>query len=77
LLEAAMRTAGIAIEPASVLIRTDGLSVAVTVEAVPAAAAATARTLIAQIAADAGIHPDQLGEPGEASVRPGWRTPPR
>ncbi len=73
LLEAAMRAAGIAVEPASVLIRTDGLTVTVTVHDTRAAAASTARARIGQLAAHAGVDPDELGRPGDATVRPGWR----
>jgi len=73
LLEAAMGAAGIDAEPASVLIRTDGLTVAVTVHEVRSTAADTARALISHLAACAGIHPHHLGHPGDATVRPGWR----
>jgi len=72
-LEAAMRAAGVDVEPASVLIRTDGLTVAVTVHEVRSTAADTARALISHLAACAGIHPHHLGHPGDATVRPGWR----
>ena len=73
LLEAAMRGAGIDIEPASVLIRTDGVTVTVTVHDTRAAAADTARARIGQLAARAGIDPAELGRPGDTTVRPGWR----
>jgi len=73
LLEAAMRSAGIEVEPASVLIRTDGLTVTVTIHDTRAAAVDTARARIGQLAAHAGVDPDDLGLPGDATVRPGWR----
>jgi len=76
-LEAAMRAAGIDVEPASVLIRTDGLTVTVTVTVTVhdtrASAAGTARARIDQLATHAGMHPDELGRPGEVVVHPGWR----
>ena len=72
-LEAAMRAAGIDVEPGSVLIRTDGLTVTVTVHDTRAAAADTARARIGQLAAHAGVDPAELGRPGDVTVRPGWR----
>ena len=75
-LEAAISAAGVSVVPASVLIRTDGLTVTVTVQDTRAAAAGTALALIGGLAAAAGIAPGELGRVGEVTVRPGWRPTP-
>jgi hypothetical protein len=73
-LEQAMRAAGLHVAPASVLIRTDGLTVTVAVTAAATTQAiSAARALIAQLAAAARLTPADLGRPGDATVRPGWR----
>jgi hypothetical protein len=73
LLERAMVRAGQQVGPASVLIRTTGLDVQVTVHsASPAQAAREARRLIALLAVDAGV--DELGDvDGQPTVRPAGR----
>jgi len=73
LLERAMARAGHAVGPASVLIRTSGLDVQVTVDSVsPAQAAREGRRLIAVLAADAGVH-DLGHDEGQPTVRPAGR----
>ena len=72
-LERAMARAGHAVDPASVLIRTTGLDVQVTVQAASSAQAAReGRRLIALLAVDAGV--DDLGDDdGEVTIRPAGR----
>jgi hypothetical protein len=73
LLERAMSRAGHTVGPASVLIRTSGLDVQVTVHSASAAQAAReGRRLIALLAVDAGV--EELGDDdGQVTVRPAGR----
>jgi hypothetical protein len=70
-LEARLRALGHDVGPASVLIRTAGLSIAVTVQAARSSSAVVAaQSLIDGLAGEAGV---ALGRPSEVSVGPGWR----
>jgi len=73
LLERAMSRAGQQVGPASVLIRTTGLDLQVTVHsAFPAQAAREGRRLITRLAVDAGV--EDLGDDdGQPAVRPAGR----
>jgi hypothetical protein len=72
--ERALHELGYPVRPHSVLIRTDGIAIAVTVEAgEPAQAVQAARHVVAQVASRVGVDLGWLGVDREASVRPGWR----
>jgi hypothetical protein len=72
--ERALRRLGHPVSLHSVLIRSDGLAIAVTVQAdQPAQAVQAARRVVAQITHHAGIDPARLGADRDASARPGWR----
>ncbi len=66
-----------AVSPCSVLIRPDGLAIAVTVDAAGRdQAVEAARQVIHQVTGPAGIAAAWLGPEREVSARRGWRTAP-
>lgn len=72
--ERALRELGHPVSPHSVLIRADGIAIAVTVDAgQPAQAIHAARHVVAQVVDRADVDTAWLGADREASARPGWR----
>jgi len=72
--ERALGALGYPVVPNSVLIRTDGIAIAVTVEASDSTEAVqAARRVVAEVAERSGVDPAWLGEAREVSARPGWR----
>jgi hypothetical protein len=76
--ECGLHELGESVCPCSVLIRPDGVAIAVTVEAAGRdQAVEAARQVIHQVIDSAGIAASWLGPDREVSARRGWRTAPR